>query len=311
MISGFSLLVVVFFIMLPVVPLLYMYFNRSSSGKSSASQRNASGVARGVPHFAFAVADDRGRRPYMEDRWVVESRWKGLDTPVTLYGVFDGHGGHRASQFCVDHLPDNLFRDTQFPSDPRQALTNCFLNTDDQFLHVAKIGSLDDGTTAIVMLACGTRLYVANAGDSRCVLVQRSGDVVQLSEDHKPNRKDERERIQSRGGHVMFWGVWRTQGVLAVSRAIGDRMLKQYVTAEPEIEVYDLNPQDVFAVLASDGLWDVLQPADVGRLVREQTNADQAARMLRDLALRRNSTDNICVMVVDLRAPVAAGAASR
>lgn len=43
------------------------------------------------------------------------------------------------------------------------------------------------GCTAIVALAVGTSLYVANAGDSRGVLC-RGGLAYALSEDHKPQQ---------------------------------------------------------------------------------------------------------------------------
>ncbi len=54
-----------------------------------------------------------------------------------------------------------------------------------------------------------------------------------LSEDHKPNRTDERSRIEAAGGVVVWAGTWRVGGVLAVSRAFGDRLLKRCARAQP------------------------------------------------------------------------------
>ena len=51
--------------------------------------------------------------------------------------------------------------------------------------------------------------------------------ALALSEDHKPNRTDERSRIEAAGGVVVWAGTWRVGGVLAVSRAFGDRLLKR------------------------------------------------------------------------------------
>ena len=83
------------------------------------------------------------------------------------------------------------------------------------------------------------------AGDSRAIIVQRQGKVVAMSSDHKvrradvrdgqrcgpnagrqltaagcvqPNRTDEKERIRQLGGSVFLVGVWRVEGILAVSR---------------------------------------------------------------------------------------------
>ncbi|MCD7471278.1 hypothetical protein HAX54_011612 [Datura stramonium] len=61
---------------------------------------------------------------------------------------------------------------------------------------------------------------------------------IPLSIDHKPDRSDERERIEQAGGFIIWAGTWRVGGVLAVSRAFGDKMLKPYVVADPEIQVY-------------------------------------------------------------------------
>lgn len=56
------------------------------------------------------------------------------------------------------------------------------------------------------------------------------------------------------------------------------------MTAEPEITYHRLRPQDKFLVLASDGLWDVLDNDDVVRLVMEHLT--EADRYKPDLAQR-------------------------
>lgn len=56
------------------------------------------------------------------------------------------------------------------------------------------------------------------AGDSRAILVQKGGKAKAMSVDHRPDRKDEEERIRKLGGTVKHWGRWRVEGILAVSR---------------------------------------------------------------------------------------------
>merc|ERR1711997_643125 len=77
----------------------------------------------------------------------------------------------------------------------------------------------DSGCTAVVALLAGTKLFVANAGDSRCV-VCRNGVAVEMSFDHKPEDEVELKRIKKAGGKVTPDG--RVNGGLNLSRAIGD-----------------------------------------------------------------------------------------
>lgn len=53
-----------------------------------------------------------------------------------------------------------------------------------------------------------------------------------------------------------FRGAWRLQGSLAISRAIGDSHLKQWVIPEPETRIINIEAECEFLILASDGLWD-------------------------------------------------------
>ncbi|OQR88114.1 protein phosphatase 2C [Achlya hypogyna] len=254
--------------------------------------------------YPYGVAEMQGKRPYMEDRYVASGTLNGK-ADASFYGVFDGHGGDGASEYCAEMLCANVTQDPMYTQYPKEALTKGFLRTDEDYTQLANRRNRDDGTTAVTVLAQGNTLYVANVGDSRAILVKKDGEAVALSTDHKPNRPDERERVTNMGGHVIFWGVWRVEGILAVSRAIGDRMLKPYVIAEPEITQHERTADDAFLVLASDGVWDVLSNAEVARLVLQADSIHLAAKTVMEYAYQRGSLDNICAMVIDLQAAAA------
>ena len=107
------------------------------------------------------------------------------------------------------------------------------------------------------------KLYVANAGDSRCVLARR-GQAVEMTIDHKPELQQESQRISRAGGHIEDG---RVMGNLNLSRSIGDMEYKQnpnlppseqMITAMPEIKSCDITRDCDFMVLACDGIWDVM-----------------------------------------------------
>jgi protein phosphatase 2C family protein 2/3 len=178
-------------------------------------------------------------------------------------------------------------------SDFTAALRNGFLKFDAE---LASNPELYDpaGCTAVVALVTGTKLYVANAGDSRAVL-STEGTVIPMSFDHKPLNAEERTRIVNAGGFVEFGRVngiktllcliciisWQIRAVvalkliadfilgnLALSRALGDFEFKrnsdlpaekQIVTADPQIIDHSLNTEDEFLIIACDGIWDCVE----------------------------------------------------
>ncbi|KAF6165790.1 hypothetical protein GIB67_012687 [Kingdonia uniflora] len=97
----------------------------------------------------------------------------------------------------------------------------------------------DDGSTAATAVMVGNYLYVTNVGDSRAV-ISKAGQAIPLSEDHNPNRSNERKRIESAGGVVMWAGTWRVDGVLAMSRAFVNALfcLYGYGRVKPDIVAY-------------------------------------------------------------------------
>jgi len=100
-------------------------------------------------------------------------------------------------------------------------------------------------------------LYVANVGDTRAVLMSGASLAERLSYDHKSTDKIEAQRVKNEGGIIMDD---RVGGSLAITRAFGDHALKKEgVTARPSIKKHILRPSDKYLVIASDGIWDVLE----------------------------------------------------
>ncbi|DAZ94516.1 TPA: hypothetical protein N0F65_011869 [Lagenidium giganteum] len=265
--------------------------------------------------YRYGVSQMQGRRPYMEDRHTAHADLNG-DPTQSFYGVFDGHGGDGAANYCVQAMCQNIIREPSLTKQPAEALKLGFLRTDQEvgdahlpgrilYLQIANRKNAEDGSTAVVVLTRGDDLFVAHAGDSRAILVHSTGKVTVLTSDHKPNRPDERKRIHDLGGSVVFWGVWRVEGILAVSRAIGDRMLKPFVVAEPEVHEFRRTANDHFVIVASDGVWDTLTNEDAAQLVMKHDDPQVAARIIMEEAYARGSLDNICAMVIDLRECVA------
>ncbi|KAF5451094.1 hypothetical protein F2P56_031392 [Juglans regia] len=238
----------------------------------------------------------RGKRTTMEDFYDIKTS-KIDEQTVYLFGIFDGHGGSRAAEYLKEHLFDNLMKHPQFIIDTKSAIRETYQQTDADFLDSERDTYRDDGSTASTAVLVGNHLYVANVGDSRAV-ISKAGKAIPLSEDHKPNRSDERKRIESAGGVVMWAGTWRVGGVLAMSRAFGNRMLKQFVVAEPEIQDQEIDKEFELLVLASDGLWDVVPNDDAVSLARTEEDPEAAARKLTEAAFTRGSADNITCIVV-------------
>jgi len=245
---------------------------------------------------SYGYASYQGRRATMEDFY--DAKISKIDGHmVGLFGVFDGHGGSRAAEYLKQHLFDNLISHPKFMTDTKLAITEIYQQTDAEFLKASSSIYRDDGSTASTAVLVGHNLYVANVGDSRAVM-SKAGEAIPLSEDHKPNRSDERERIEQAGGNVMWAGTWRVGGVLAVSRAFGNRLLKQYVVAEPEIQEAIIDDDFELFVIASDGLWDVITNEDAIALVKAIEDPEVAAKKLIETAYGKGSADNITSVVV-------------
>ncbi|KAG8056423.1 hypothetical protein GUJ93_ZPchr0002g26494 [Zizania palustris] len=299
-------------------------------------KRRVSGGKAGVVvvakrHGAASVA---GRRGEMEDAVSlreafaapvagVEMEVLGVGSRCDFYGVFDGHGCSHVADACRQRMHELVAEEmgawaaaAHELGSLSSAMERSFARMDAEVIAGRRADSgtcrceahkCDHvGSTAVVAVVQERQVVVANCGDSRAVLC-RDGAPVPLSSDHKPDRPDELERIEEAGGRVIFWEGARVLGVLAMSRSIGDAYLKPFVCAVPEVTVTDRSDGDECLILASDGLWDVVTneaACEVAqaclRRGRDRWCAEAAALLIK-LALARRSSDDISVVVVDLR----------
>ena len=193
-----------------------------------------------------------------------------------LYGVFDGHGGIEVSFFLRKHYLKELIKLPSFKQGKyEEALKESFIQMDvllrtkaaqeemDTYTELQREerpetpgvpgraahrnGSKDFsdtvGATANVVLITKDKIYCANSGDCRAIMVKELGqeenkedvedeeekdlpfELVKLSFDHKPQHEGETKRIKRAGSVVRFN---RVDSDLAIPRAIGDFKYKNY-----------------------------------------------------------------------------------
>lgn len=272
------------------------------------------------------------------------------ESKLDVLAIFDGHGGEEASEmanqkfldYFLLHVVVGAFKKAvlnidQHDLDP-ESLRIALSVTDDESLHgilkEALLSAVHDidreysleafkrkynaGSTAtVVLLLNGEDILVASLGDSPALLCKGSSMtkliVEELTRNHHPGQEDERARIEGAGGFVRFWGVPRVNGILAISRAIGDVSLKRFgVIAEPEVKGWQhLTTEDRYLVIASDGVFEGLSGEDVCNLIQDAdlqedgTNPCPSTASLSDCivktALRKGSMDNLTAIVVPLR----------
>lgn len=273
---------------------------RDGSQPIAESHRIGDGEV-GICHFI-------GTRNSMEDEHLATSfelAAGGISYPVSLFGVFDGHGGREASLYVKEHLQAKLQEIlTQYCADGLNdeaiwnGLKQTFVRLNQEFTHESA------GTTATVAMILDGRIWTANVGDARTIL--DSG--IQLSEDAKPTDPRYTQGISNRGGIVFRTRVNRQ---LAVARAIGDHSLKDMnrgsilvVSARPKITVYPLSSieKGSHLILACDGIYDVASTRQVSTAVREDrdTSAVELAKNIVYSAYKAGSTDNLSALVFKL-----------
>ncbi|KAK4266381.1 hypothetical protein QN277_027315 [Acacia crassicarpa] len=276
--------------------------------------------------FGVGVASDPmsrrrgGKKLAMEDVCYYQWPLPGLDK-FGLFGICDGHGGDGAArsaskvfpEIVANILSDSLKREKVVSiCDASNVLRDAFSQTE------ACLNHYYEGCTATVLLVWADDnekffAQCANVGDSACVM-NVDGKEINMTEDHKITSYSERLRIEE-AGEPLRDGETRLYGI-NLARMLGDKFLKQQdcrFSSEPYISqvVHIDKASRAFAILASDGLWDVMNGKKAIQLVFQKrdkystddgdndNSAEKVANLLLSEARTLRTKDNTSIIFLD------------
>jgi len=253
---------------------------------------------------------------------------------VVMAIVVDGHHGHEAAAHVVDGLVE-LVAEEAHGDATGAALCSAACRAFEELhrqLHNSP-NPTNAGTTVTLCLLNEVRaeLSVCNVGDSSAYLFAKPGSnaskspPVELTQSHRlEDSESERERVRAMGGVVGRSMVGTTPvgpvrgypGGTTCSRSLGDRDCGSWLSPEPFTAVYPFPPAEALLVLASDGVWDTVNPNTVGKLVLSANGPQNAARRIVARAVKahgeylRDDITCVCVLGANISDDIATPAGS-
>lgn len=243
-------------------------------------------------------------------------------------------------QLCKNLVDQLLVAENDSTRATEKAILKAHKITNESLHADPSIDSSFSGTTAISVLFREKTMFVSNVGDSRAIIVSNDTgglSVNAMSSDHTPYRKDERFRVMKYGARILSvdqvlqnneqdndnWGditlgddideagdpprVWAQDGDFpgtAFTRSLGDKVAEGLgVTAEPEILIRRILPNDKYIIIASDGVFEFLTNQMVADIVAEKIDPLDACHAVvaaaYDLWLRFDvRTDDITIVIL-------------
>jgi serine/threonine protein phosphatase PrpC len=211
----------------------------------------------------------------MEDTLALVGDFAGSGS--SYFAIFDGHNGSDVSKYAASNVHRVFNKNYSSDIDIPEML----------YVTVAEVNEYvrakwtDQGSTAAIAIIIKDYVYTANTGDSRILIIDGDGEVHQVSVDHKVD-----------DGSV--------QGVLALSRSLGDGARDGH-SGEPYM-TRTSRKDGMWMIIASAGVWKVLDNETAGRIGARKVTATAAANAIKDEAIKRGTDDNVSVIVVFLTA---------
>ncbi|BFU24494.1 protein phosphatase domain containing protein [Entamoeba histolytica HM-1:IMSS-B] len=241
-----------------------------------------------LPRFAIGIAQTRGVRENMED--VISTCH--LERNKDLVGVFDGHNGDSAARIAATLLKQDTKNYTLLDD----------IHFIDLFNHLQKkiVSQTQSGTTATVLYLGCEIVKIAYVGDCSVYLIDNNG-INKITVPHRCGNILEEKRILTSGGTIEdIDGIRRVNGIINITRSLGDKELHPPLSFEPEIYSVNVKKGLSHIVIISDGA-DTVNEKELEKMIRRSPTVSIAAAAIRNEAFKQKSKDNISVVVVDMK----------
>ncbi|PAV57042.1 hypothetical protein WR25_26110 isoform H [Diploscapter pachys] len=273
----------------------------------------------------FPVSNDsrKGKRKSQEDRYISMPTLKLVfpDTSrsdVGLFGVFDGHNGAECSTYSAAHLAtefnDVLKQNAEGKRSLEESLQTSVVRLEHRLFVRCDKEQWRSGSTAVVMAVDNDEMSFAWLGDSAAFILKSSSlcqrQVDKIPVDHSTSNKSEAERVEADGGQLLYiGGELRVNGVLNVTRALGDIGGRPMVSGAPEIKTLKRSVDDYLVLLVCDGITDAFDNENLFQIVEAFVNDnpledyEELAQYICMNAIRNHSEDNVTCIAVYLKHP--------
>ena len=237
------------------------------------------------------------------------------DKNQMIFEIFDGHGGDEMSTYLQNNLAQ-IYKQNLLLNKGNiiLSLKNAFRDADDEMrnqLNIEGLGST--GTLVHIRWESENDLvvYSANVGDSRVSLISPE-HIIRLSYDHRTTDEKEKKRILESGLEIIDN---RINGTLMLTRIFGNYEYKNNnedneedendnkgLICEPFISKIniDLNIENQFLILASDGIWDAINEEEIQHIIQNHYDTQQICSMTIKNCLRNEAWDNMSIFAIKL-----------
>lgn len=232
---------------------------------------------------------DTGKRRKLNQDYVYTSENPVGNLP-NLFLVADGMGGHNAGDYASRYAVESIVEEISlsYEKNPvrilKKAIESANAHIREKSLETEEMSGM--GTTLVAASCIGSRLQVANVGDSRLYLIHEQ-KITQITRDHSLVEE-----------MVRMGGIDRESARNHPDKNIITRAIGAQDTIEIDFFNEELKPGDM-VLMCTDGLTNMLEDEEIRMILGGQRDIVEMAERLIEAANQNGGKDNIAVVLIE------------